>query len=180
MSLVQKKAPDFKATAVLPDGSFKDIKLSDYKGKWVVLFFYPLDFTFVCPTEIIAFSDKIKDFHGIGAEVIGVSVDSHFTHLAWRNTARKDGGLGELGYPLVADLNKSIARDYGVLIEDAGIAVHDLPVGRNVEEAVRVIKAFQFVAKHGEVCPANWTEGKATMKADPKGAKSYFSSANAK
>jgi len=197
MSLVQKKAPDFKATAVLPDGSFKDIKLSDYKGKWVVLFFYPLDFTFVCPTEIIAFSDKIKDFHGIGAEVIGVSVDSHFTHLAWRNTARKDGGLCELGYPLVADLNKSIARDYGVLIEDAGIAlrglfiidpegviraatVHDLPVGRNVEEAVRVIKAFQFVAKHGEVCPANWTEGKATMKADPKGAKSYFSSANAK
>ncbi len=195
MSLVQKKAPDFKATAVLPDGSFKDIKLSDYKGKWVALFFYPLDFTFVCPTEIIAFSDKIKDFHGIGAEVIGVSVDSHFTHLAWRNTARKDGGLGELGYPLVADLNKSIARDYGVLIEDAGIAlrglfiidpegviraatVHDLPVGRNVDEAVRVIKAFQFVAKNGEVCPANWTEGKATMKADPKGAKSYFSSAN--
>jgi peroxiredoxin (alkyl hydroperoxide reductase subunit C) len=195
MSLVQKKAPDFKATAVLPDGSFKDIKLSDYKGKWVVLFFYPLDFTFVCPTEIIAFSDKIKDFHGIGAEVIGVSVDSHFTHLAWRNTARKDGGLGELGYPLVADLNKSIARDYGVLIEDAGIAlrglfiidpegviraatVHDLPVGRNVDEAIRVIKAFQFVAKHGEVCPANWTEGKATMKADPKGSKSYFSSAN--
>jgi peroxiredoxin (alkyl hydroperoxide reductase subunit C) len=122
-------------------------------------------------------------------------VDSHFSHLAWRNTARKDGGLGELGYPLVADLNKSIARDYGVLIEDAGIAlrglfiidpegviraatVHDLPVGRNVDEAVRVIKAFQFVAKHGEVCPANWTEGKATMKADPKGSKSYFSSAN--
>jgi peroxiredoxin (alkyl hydroperoxide reductase subunit C) len=195
MSLVQKKAPDFKATAVLPDSTFKDIKLSDYKGKWVVLFFYPLDFTFVCPTEIIAFSDKIKDFHGIGAEVLGVSVDSHFSHLAWRNTARKDGGLGDLGYPLVADLNKSIARDYGVLIEDAGIAlrglfiidpegiiraatVHDLPVGRNVDEAIRVIKAFQFVAKHGEVCPANWTEGKATMKADPKGSKSYFSSAN--
>jgi alkyl hydroperoxide reductase subunit AhpC len=195
MSLVQKKAPDFKATAVLPDGSFKDIKLSDYKGKWVVLFFYPLDFTFVCPTEIIAFSDKIKEFQAIGAEVLGVSVDSHFSHLAWRNTPRKDGGLGELGYPLVADLNKSIARDYGVLIEDAGIAlrglfiidpegviraatVHDLPVGRNVDEAVRVIKAFQFVAKHGEVCPANWTEGKATMKADPKGSKSYFSSAN--
>jgi alkyl hydroperoxide reductase subunit AhpC len=195
MSLVQKKAPDFKATAVLPDGSFKDIKLSDYKGKWAVLFFYPLDFTFVCPTEIIAFSDKIKDFHALGAEVIGVSVDSHFSHLAWRNTARKDGGLGELGYPLVADLNKSIARDYGVLIEDAGIAlrglfiidpegviraatVHDLPVGRNVDEVLRVIKAFQFVAKHGEVCPANWSEGKATMKADPKGSKAYFSAAN--
>jgi alkyl hydroperoxide reductase subunit AhpC len=195
MSLVQKKAPNFKAQAVLADGSFKEIQLSDYKGKWVVLFFYPLDFTFVCPTEIIAFSDRIKDFHALGAEVIGVSVDSHFTHLAWRNTPRKDGGLGELGYPLVADLNKSIARDYGVLIEDAGIAlrglflinpegvvsaatIHDLPVGRNVDEALRVIKAFQYVAKHGEVCPANWTEGKATMKADPKGSKTYFSSAN--
>ncbi len=192
MSLVQKKAPNFKAQAVLADGTFKEIQLSDYKGKWVALFFYPLDFTFVCPTEIIAFSDRIKDFHALGAEVIGVSVDSHFTHLAWRNTPRKDGGLGDLGYPLVADLNKTIARDYGVLIEDAGIAlrglflinpegvvsaaiVHDLPVGRNVDEALRVIKAFQYVAKHGEVCPANWTEGKDTMKADPKGSKAYFS-----
>jgi alkyl hydroperoxide reductase subunit AhpC len=191
MSLVQKKAPDFAADAVLADGSFKNIKLSDYKGKWVVLFFYPLDFTFVCPTEIIAFSDRIADFKAIGAEVVGVSVDSKFSHLAWRNTARNQGGLGDLGYPLVADLNKSIARDYGCLIEEAGIAlrglfiidpegtvraaiVHDLPVGRSVDETLRVIKAFQFVAKHGEVCPANWTEGKATMKADPKGSKEYF------
>jgi alkyl hydroperoxide reductase subunit AhpC len=195
MSLIQKQAPDFKAQAVLADGSFKEIKLSDYKGKWVVLFFYPLDFTFVCPTEIVAFSDKIKEFQAIGAEVLGVSVDSQFTHLAWRQVARKDGGLGDLQYPLVADLNKSIARDYGVLIEEAGIAlrgtfiidpkgvvraahIHDLPVGRNIDEAVRVIKAFQFVEKHGEVCPAGWSEGKPTMKADPKGSKSYFGSVN--
>ena len=191
MSLVQKKAPNFKAQAVLADGTFKEIQLSDYKGKWVALFFYPLYFTFVCPTEIIAFSDRYNDFKAVGAEVIGVSVDSQFTHLAWRNTPRNNGGLGELAYPLVADLNKSIARDYGVLIEDAGIAlrglfiidpqgvvraatVHDLPVGRSVDEVLRVIKAFQFVEKHGEVCPANWTEGKATMKADPKGSKEYF------
>ena len=195
MSLVQTHAPDFKATAVLPDGSFKDIKLSDYKGKWVVLFFYPLDFTFVCPTEILAFSDAKAEFDKVGAQVIGVSVDSHFTHLAWTQMDRKEGGLSGLTYPLVADLNKSIARDYGVLIEEAGIAlrglfiinpegkvaaatVHDLPVGRSTDETLRVIKAFQFVAKHGEVCPANWSEGKATMKADPKGSKEYFGKAN--
>lgn len=195
MSLVQKKAPDFKGDAVMPDGSFKTISLADYKGKWVVLFFYPLDFTFVCPTEIIAFSEKTGDFKAINAEIVGVSVDSKFSHLAWRNTPRKEGGLGDLKYPLLADLNKSVARDYGVLIEEAGIAlrglfiidpngviraatVHDLPVGRNVDEALRVIKAFQFVEKNGEVCPANWTEGKATMKADPKGSKEYFSKAN--
>jgi alkyl hydroperoxide reductase subunit AhpC len=195
MSLVQKNAPDFKATAVLPDGSFKDIKLSDYKGKWVVLFFYPLDFTFVCPTEILAFSDAKAEFDKVGAQVLGVSVDSHFTHLAWTQMDRKEGGLSGLTYPLVADLNKSIARDYGVLIEEAGIAlrglfiinpegkvaaatVHDLPVGRSTDETLRVIKAFQFVAKHGEVCPANWSEGKATMKADPKGSKEYFGKAN--
>ena len=195
MSIVQKQAPDFTAEAVFPDSSIKPLKLSSYKGKWVVLFFYPLDFTFVCPTEIIAFSDRIADFKAIGAELIGVSVDSAFTHLAWRNTARKDGGLGELTYPLVADLNKSIARDYGVLIEEAGVAlrglfiinpegnieaatVHNLPVGRSVDETLRVIKAFQYVAKHGEVCPANWSEGKSTMKADPKGSKEYFAKAN--
>jgi peroxiredoxin (alkyl hydroperoxide reductase subunit C) len=194
MSLVQKQAPDFTAEAVYADGSIAPLKLSSYKGKWVVLFFYPLDFTFVCPTEIIAFSDRSADFKAIGAELIGVSVDSAFTHLAWRNTARKDGGLGALTYPLVADLNKSIGRDYGVLIEEAGIAlrglfiinpegvieaatVHNLPVGRSVDETLRVIKAFQYVAKHGEVCPANWTEGKDTMKADPKGSKEYFSKA---
>ena len=195
MTLVQKTAPNFKAEAVLPDGSFKQIQLSDYKGKWVVLFFYPLDFTFVCPTEILAFSDAKAQFDAVGAQLLGVSVDSAFTHLAWTSTPRKDGGIQGLTYPLVADLNKSIARDYGVLIEEAGIAlrglfiinpegkveaatVHNLPVGRSVEETLRVIKAFQFVAKHGEVCPANWSEGKATMKADPKGSKEYFGKAN--
>jgi peroxiredoxin (alkyl hydroperoxide reductase subunit C) len=196
MTLVQKKAPDFTANAVMPDGTIKEgLRLSQYQGKWMVLFFYPLDFTFVCPTEIIAFSDRIKDFQAIGAELLGVSVDSEFTHLAWRNTPRREGGLGELAYPLVADLNKAIARDYGVLIENTGVAlrglfvinpegvvcaatVHDLPVGRSVDETLRVIKAFQFVAEHGEVCPANWQEGKATMKADPKGAKAYFKAAN--
>jgi peroxiredoxin (alkyl hydroperoxide reductase subunit C) len=161
----------------------------------VVLFFYPLDFTFVCPTEILAFSDRIADFKAVGAEIVGVSVDSHYTHLAWRNTPRKEGGLGNLAYPLVADLNKSIARDYGVLIEGGGVAlrglfiidpkgvvraatVHDLPVGRSVDETLRVIKAFQFVEKHGEVCPADWQEGKPTMKADPKGSKEYFTRVN--
>lgn len=193
MTLIQKPAPDFKATAVMPDGSFKEIKLSDYRGKWVVLFFYPLDFTFVCPTEIVAFSDKIAEFKAVNAEVLGVSVDSQYTHLAWRNVPRKEGGLGDLQYPLIADLTKAIARDYGVLIEEAGIAlrgtfiidpagvvraahIHDLPVGRNIDEALRVIKAFQFVEKHGEVCPAGWSEGKPTMKPDPKGSKAYFAS----
>ena len=191
---IQKPAPDFDAEAVT-GLEFTNVKLSALKGKYVVLFFYPLDFTFVCPTEIIAFSDKMTEFKAIGTEVLGVSVDSHFTHLAWRNMPRNDGGLGKLDYPLVADLQKSIARDYGVLIEDAGIAlrglfiidpegviraatVHDLPVGRSVDETIRVIKAFQFVAKHGEVCPANWTEGKPTMKADTQGAKSYFQQVN--
>lgn len=195
MTLVQKQAPDFAAQAVLADGTISELKLSDYKGKWTVLFFYPLDFTFVCPTEIIAFSDRMGDFSAAGVEVIGVSIDSHFTHLAWRNTPRKEGGLGDLAYPLVADLNKSICRDYGVLIEDAGIAlrglfvidpegvvraqiVHDLPVGRSVDEVLRVIKAFQYTDKHGEVCPANWNEGSATMKPDPQGSKEYFSAQN--
>jgi len=195
MSLVQKKAPEFKAQAVLADGSFKEVSLADFSGKWVVLFFYPLDFTFVCPTEIIAFSDRHAEFTALGAQVIGVSVDSQYSHLAWRNTDRKNGGLGNIAYPLVADLNKSIARDYGVLIEEAGIAlrglfvidpkgvvraatIHDLPVGRSVDETVRVIKAFQFVEKHGEVCPANWSDGKPTMKADPKGSKAYFEKVN--
>ena len=191
MTLVQKTAPNFKAEAVLPDGTFKEISLSDYKGKWVVLFFYPLDFTFVCPTEILAFSDAKAEFDKVGAQVIGVSVDSAFSHLAWANTPRNQGGIQGISYPLVADLTKSIARDYGVLIEEAGIAlrglfiinpegkveaatVHNLPVGRSTDETLRVIKGFQFVAKHGEVCPANWSEGKDTMKADPKGSQDYF------
>ena len=188
---VQLPAPDFKATALIGE-QFKEIKLSDYKGKYVLLYFYPLDFTFVCPTEIIAFNDKLDEFKKRNTEVIGVSVDSHFTHLAWNQTPRNKGGLGGVQYPLVADLNKIIARSYGVLIEEAGIAlrglfiidkegvvrhllVNDLPLGRSVEEAIRVIDALQFFEKNGEVCPANWKPGQASMKADPKGSQEYFS-----
>lgn len=190
MSLVQKAAPDFKADAVVGK-LFKSVSLSDYKGKWLVLYFYPLDFTFVCPTEITAFSDKNEEFTKIGAEVVGCSIDSKFTHLAWINTPRKEGGLGDIKHPLLADVTKKIAKDYDVLIEEAGIAlrglfiinpegkvvyqvVHDLGVGRSVDETLRVIKAFQQVAKTGEVCPANWTEGKKTMKPDTQKSKEYF------
>lgn len=188
---VQKPAPDFKAKAVV-GGEFKDVSLSSFKGKYVVLFFYPLDFTFVCPTEIIAFSDKISDFERRNAVVIGVSVDSHFTHLAWCKTPRSQGGLGEIHYPLVADLTKNISKDYGVLLEEAGIAlrglflldkegtvrhmlINDLPIGRSVDEALRVLDALQFVEKNGEVCPANWKPGAATIKPDVVGAQEYFS-----
>ncbi|MEI7012545.1 peroxiredoxin [Leptospira licerasiae] len=193
MPQVTSLAPDFKAEAVIGQ-QIKEIKLSDYKGKWVVLFFWPLDFTFVCPTEIIEYDAKIDEFKKIGAEVLGVSVDSAFTHLAWKNTPRKQGGLGDIRYPLIADITKSIARDYGVLLEGgmalrgtfiidpAGVirqsTINDLPVGRNIDEAIRLVKAFQYVEKHGEVCPANWDEGKKTMKADPEKSKEYFSSVN--
>jgi len=192
---VQLPAPDFMATALIGE-QFKEIKLSDYKGKYVLLYFYPLDFTFVCPTEIIAFNDKLDEFKKRNTEVIGVTVDNHFTHLAWNQTPRNKGGLGGVQYPLVADLNKNIARSYGVLIEEAGIAlrglfiidkegvvrhllVNDLPLGRSVEEAIRVIDALQFFEKNGEVCPANWKPGQASMKADPKGSQEYFKKANA-
>lgn len=191
MTLVQKPAPDFKATAVV-NGDFKDISLNDYKGKWLVLFFYPLDFTFVCPTEITAFSDRIEDFKKLGAEVVGSSIDSQYTHLAWINTPREKGGLGQINYPLLADVTKKIASDYEVLLEDGGVAlrglflinpegkvvyqvVHDLGVGRNVDETLRVLEAFQTVEKTGEVCPANWTAGKDTMVPDPEKSQAYFS-----
>ena len=188
-TLVQKDAPDFKAQALVGKG-FKEIQLADYKGKWVALFFYPLDFTFVCPTEITAFSDAHAEFGKLGCEIIGCSVDSQFSHLAWTNLSRKEGGLGEIKYPLLADITKSIARSYGVLVNDAvalrGLflispkgkvayaVVHDLAVGRSVEETLRVLKAFQQVEKTGEVCPANWSEGKKTMKDDPVKSKEYF------
>ncbi len=187
---VQQDAPNFTADAVF-DGEFKKISLSDYHGKWVVLFFYPLDFTFVCPTEITAFSDAYEEFNTLNAEVIGVSVDSKFSHLAWINTPRAEGGLGDINFPLVSDLTKDISRSYGVLLEGAGVAlrglfvinpegklayqvVHDLNVGRNTSEITRVLKAFQRSAATGEVCPANWDEGADTMKGDVKGSKSYF------
>jgi alkyl hydroperoxide reductase subunit AhpC len=188
--LVTKPAPDFKAQAVLPDGSFKEVSLSDYKGKYVLLFFYPLDFTFVCPTEIIAFSDRAKEFEALGVQVLGVSIDSHFSHLAWRNTPRDQGGLGEIQYPLLADLKKQIAKDYDVLLGDEvalrglflidkeGVVRHqvinDLPLGRSVDEALRMVQALQYFEKNGEVCPANWKEGSRTIKPNVDGSKEFF------
>lgn len=189
--LVTQKAPEFTAKALLADGSFKDISLADYRGKYVLLFFYPLDFTFVCPTEIIAFSDAAKQFEALGVQILGCSVDSHYTHLAWTETPRSKGGLGKIDYPLIADLDKKVAAAYDVLL-GAGIAlrglflidpngvvrhqlVNDLPLGRSVDEALRLVKALQFVEKHGEVCPANWQEGKNTIKPDPKGSQQFFS-----
>lgn len=189
---LQKKAPAFSATAVVSK-QFKDIKLEDYAGKYLVLFFYPLDFTFVCPTEIIAFSDRVDEFRQIQCEVIAVSCDSHFSHLAWTNLPRKDGGVGELNIPLLADKSGKIARAYGVLDEDSGIpfrglfiiddkqnlrqiTVNDLPVGRSVDETLRLVQAFQYTDKHGEVCPANWRPGSKTMKPNPRDSKQYFQS----
>jgi alkyl hydroperoxide reductase subunit AhpC len=189
-SLVTRSAPDFTAQVVMPDGSFQEISLSQYKGKYVLLFFYPLDFTFVCPTEIIAFSDAADKFEAAGVQLLSCSIDSHFTHLAWRNTARSEGGLGDIQYPMVADLNKQIAADYDVLL-DGGIAlrglflidkegvvrhqvVNDLPLGRSVDEALRMVEALQYFEENGEVCPANWQQGKATIKPNPAGSQEFF------
>jgi peroxiredoxin (alkyl hydroperoxide reductase subunit C) len=188
--LVTKPAPDFTATAVMPDNTFAELRLSSYRGKYVLLFFYPLDFTFVCPSEIIAFDKALTKFKQKHAEVLGVSVDSHFTHLAWKNTPRNQGGLGAIGYPLVADLNKRIAEAYGVLtpggvalrglflIDKEGIVRHalvnDLPLGRSIDEALRVLDALQFTEAHGEVCPANWRPGEEAMKPTAKGVAEYL------
>ncbi|XP_078001548.1 peroxiredoxin-2-like [Glandiceps talaboti] len=187
---VAKPAPDWKGTAVV-SGQIKELKLSDYAGKYIVLLFYPLDFTFVCPTEIIAFSDHIEDFRKINTEVVGVSVDSQFTHLAWINTPRKQGGLGEIQIPLLSDLTHQISKDYGVLLEDLGhtlrglfiiddkgilrqITMNDLPVGRSVEETLRLVAAFQYTDQHGEVCPCEWKPGSDTIIPDPEKKKAYF------
>ncbi|XP_005879735.1 PREDICTED: thioredoxin-dependent peroxide reductase, mitochondrial [Myotis brandtii] len=191
---VTQHAPYFKGTAVV-NGEFKELSLDDFKGKYLVLFFYPLDFTFVCPTEIIAFSDKANEFRDVNCDVVAVSVDSHFSHLAWINTPRKNGGLGHMNIPLLSDLTKQISRDYGVLLEGPGLAlrglfiidpngvikhlsVNDLPVGRSVEETLRLVKAFQFVEVHGEVCPANWTPDSPTIKPHPTASKEYFEKVN--
>jgi peroxiredoxin (alkyl hydroperoxide reductase subunit C) len=191
--LVTRPAPDFTATAVMPDNSFKeDFKLSDFRGKHVLLFFYPLDFTFVCPSEIIAFDRKLEEFKARGVEVIGASVDSHFTHLAWKNTERSNGGIGTIQFPLVADITKEISRDYGVLFDDSvalrglflidkdGVVRHavinDLPLGRSVDEALRVVDALQHVEEHGEVCPANWKKGEDAMEPTADGVASYLAS----
>ncbi len=188
--LVTQPAPDFSAEAVMEDGSFKKVSLSDYKGQYVLLFFYPLDFTFVCPTEIIAFSEAIESFKQLNVQVLGCSIDSHFSHLAWRQTPRSQGGIGEIKYPLVADLDKSIAQNYDVLLP-GGIAlrglflidkdgvvrhqvVNDLPLGRSVEEALRMVQALQFFEANGEVCPANWKEGARSIKASPDASKEFF------
>ena len=188
--LVTREAPGFTAQAVMPDNSFASLSLSSYRGKYVILFFYPLDFTFVCPSEIIAFDKELDKFKKKNAEVIGVSIDSHFTHLAWKNTPPDRGGIGKVRYPLVADLNKNISRDYCVLIDDSvalrglflidkeGIIRHalinDLPLGRSVDEALRVLDALQFTEKHGEVCPANWREGDEAMKPTAEGVAEYL------
>jgi len=190
--LVQKEAPDFTATAVVGK-QFQEVSLHQYRGRYVLLFFYPLDFTFVCPTEIIAFDDTVKEFEERNCVVLGCSIDSHFTHLAWINTPRKEGGLEGLNYPLVSDLSKDIAKDYDVLTEDNTVAmrglflidkegivrhqvVNDLPLGRSVPEAIRILDALQYFEQHGEVCPANWKPGEKSMKADPNASLEYFQS----
>ncbi|RKX29976.1 MAG: peroxiredoxin [Candidatus Zixiibacteriota bacterium] len=189
-SLVTKEAPDFTAQAVMADNSFAELKLSEYRGKYVVLFFYPLDFTFVCPSEIIAFDKALEKFKAKNAEVIGVSIDSHYTHLAWKNTPPDQGGIGQIKYPLVADLNKNIARDYGVLVDDSvalrglflidkegiirHVLINDLGLGRNVDEALRMLEALQFTEEHGEVCPANWREGDDAIKPTAEGVAEYL------
>jgi peroxiredoxin (alkyl hydroperoxide reductase subunit C) len=196
--LVGKMAPDFTATAVMPDNEINDnFKLSTYlKGKIGVLFFWPLDFTFVCPSEIIAFGHRLKEFQDRGAEVIGVSVDSHFTHLAWKNTAIHDGGIGQIQFPMVADLTKNISRDYDVLINDAVALrgtflvdqegkvrhqlVNDLPLGRNIDEAIRMVDALKFFQQHGEVCPAGWNKGDKGMKPNAAGVASYLAENSSK
>jgi len=180
--------PEFKGNAVV-DYTVKSISYEEYQGKWLIFFFYPLDFTFVCPTEIIAFNDRAKEFRSLNAEIVACSCDSHFSHLAWINTPRKEGGLGKMEIPILSDFNKNIARSFGVLDESSGIPyrglflvdpaglirqslVNDLPVGRSVDEALRTLKAFQFFEKHGEVCPADWEEGSTTINV--KSPKEYF------
>ncbi len=190
--LVGKQAPDFTADAVVNGTEFKQVTLSSYKGKkYVVLFFYPLDFTFVCPTELHAFQDQLKTFNDLDTEVIGVSVDSKFSHFAWLTTPKAQGGIQGVTYPVVADLKKEISQAYDVLFTDAGIAfrglflidkngivqhqvVNNLPLGRNVDEAVRMVEALQFFEKNGEVCPANWTKGDKGMKPNEAGLKEFF------
>jgi len=191
-SLVTQAAPDFTAPAVMPDNSIKeDFNLKGYlNGSYGLVFFYPLDFTFVCPSEILAFDHRMKAFEERGVKVVAVSVDSHFTHLAWKNTPVNEGGLGNVQFPMVADLTKQIGRDYGVLINEAvtlrgtflidrdgavrHAVINDLPLGRNVDEAIRMVDALQFHEEHGEVCPAGWNKGDAGMTASPDGVASYL------
>ncbi len=190
--LVKQAAPLWSGKAVVK-GEIRELSSADYKGRFQVLLFYPLDFTFVCPTELIAFSDRAAEFRALGAEVIGISVDSEYSHLAWAQTPRDKGGLNPIDIPLVSDITKEIAKKFGVLwdgsvavrglfiIDGQGVMRHatinDLPIGRSVDEALRVLQAIQFTDKHGEVCPANWKPGAKSLKADPKGSLEYFSTA---
>ncbi|KAI8393471.1 thioredoxin-like protein [Radiomyces spectabilis] len=191
---IQHAAPQWTADALV-QGEFKKLSLADYKNKFVVMVFYPADFTFVCPTELLAFSDRIDEFRALGAEVVGISVDNVHSHLAWTNLPRNKGGLGDIQIPLISDIKKEIATDYNVLIPDAGLAlrglfvidpkgtlrvahIHDLPIGRSVDETLRVIEAIKFTDEHGEVCPANWRKGDKTIKANPKDSQAYFEAVN--
>lgn len=195
MARVQRAAPEWSGSAVV-GSDFVELSSKQYLGKYLVLLFYPLDHTFVCPTELCAFNDRLGEFRALDCEVVACSVDSKFSHLSWTKIPRTDGGLGKMELPLLADITKSIARSYGVLIEegdDAGVAlrgmfivdpkgvlrqatINDLPVGRNVDECLRLVQAFQFTDEHGEVCPIGWRPGRKTMKADPTGSKEYFNS----
>lgn len=191
MTLVGKKAPGFKTNAIKNGQIVEDFTLEDFHGQYVLFFFYPLDFTFVCPTELHAFQAKLAEFNKRNCALIGCSVDSHFSHLAWLNTPKNKGGIEGVEYPLVSDLNKTIGRDYGVLIEEEGITfrglylidkqgvvrhqlVNDLPLGRSVDEALRMLDALIFFEENGEVCPANWQEGEKSMKPTQDGLKDYF------
>ncbi|MCJ9429685.1 peroxiredoxin [Kordiimonas marina] len=192
--LAGKPAPDFTSVAVMADGSINEnFNLKEYlAGDYGLLFFYPLDFTFVCPSEILAFNNRMAKFKELGVKVVACSIDSQFTHIAWRNTSTKEGGLGPVDFPMVADVTKQVARDYDVLIEEAGVAlrgtfligkdglvwhqtVNNLPLGRNVDEFVRLVEALQFHEEHGEVCPAGWNKGDEGMKADAAGVADYLS-----
>ena len=189
-TLVTQQAPDFTAQAVMPNNTFADLTLSSTRGKYVVLLFYPLDFTFVCPSEILAFDRKLAEFKKRNCEVIGVSVDSQYTHLAWKSTPLREGGLGDVQFPLVSDLKKDIARAYGVLLDEAvalrglflidkdGIVRHelvnDLPLGRSVDEALRLLDALQFFETYGDVCPADWHPGEEAIKPTHEGISEYL------
>lgn len=207
--IVTKPAPEFKTQAVMPDNSIQEVKLSDYKGKKVVLFFYPLDFTFVCPTELLAFDKRLSEFESRGVQVLGCSVDSRWSHLAWKNTDVNKGGIGNVQYPILQDLDKSIARSFDVLVGSTpatvytqdeeidttvggGVAlrasflideegtvrhavINDLPLGRNIDEMVRMVDALTHHQKHGEVCPAGWKDGDSAMEESPTGVSNYLS-----
>ncbi|TWC31334.1 peroxiredoxin (alkyl hydroperoxide reductase subunit C) [Pseudomonas sp. SJZ079] len=189
--LVNKQAPDFTSAAVLADGSIvDDFNLAELRGKYVVLFFWPLDFTFVCPSEIIAHSNRMDKFRELGVEVVGVSIDSQFTHYAWRNTPVEKGGIGEVAFTMVADVKHEITRAYGIehedgvalratfLIDKSGVVQHqvvnNLPLGREVDEVIRLVEALQFTEEHGEVCPAGWRKGQKGMQATADGVAAYL------